>query len=408
MKLATPLACLGMLATILAADSALAAEPPTTFVGAVSKGTFSLNLRYRYEDVDQDGVAKHGRASTLRTALAYRTLPWRDLVAAVEVEDVRDLGLGNQHANGGAGSLGNGVVDRPVVADPTLTEINQAYLEWRPAESLSLRAGRQEIVADNARFVGNVGWRQNHQSFDAVKLQLRASEKVTLAGTYFDRQRTVTGATRPLIGVHLEGSYALSDTGMLRAYWLNLDFDQAAVATLSSRTLGASFAGSAPLADATSLSYRVEAARQTDAGENPAEIDATYARADLRLAYRAFSVGAGYEILAGSAADGAFATPLATLHAFNGWADAFLATPADGLRDAFLTLGATSGPWSLLAVYHDFSADSGGGSWGSEVDARVIYRTPWKQSFAFKVARYDANEWKTDTTKVWLWTQWSF
>jgi len=204
-------------AALALASTAAAAEPPTTFVDAVSKGKFSLDLRYRYEDVDQDGVAKRGRASTLRTALAYRTLPWRGLVAQVEVEDVRDLGLGNQHANGGAGSLGNGVTDRPVVPDPTLTEVNQAYLEWRPAESLSLRAGRQEIVADNARFVGNVGWRQNHQSYDALRLQLQASEKLTLAATYIDRQRTVTGATRPLQGVHLEGSYAFAGVGTLRA-----------------------------------------------------------------------------------------------------------------------------------------------------------------------------------------------
>ena len=32
----------------------------------------------------------------------------------------------------------------------------------------------------------------------------------------------------------------------------------------------------------------------------------------------------------------AFQTPLATKHAFQGWADQFLTTPADGIEDAYL------------------------------------------------------------------------
>ena len=33
--------------------------------------------------------------------------------------------------------------------------------------------------------------------------------------------------------------------------------------------------------------------------------------------------------------DGQLQTPLATLHAFNGWADMFLTTPANGLQDLY-------------------------------------------------------------------------
>ena len=110
----------------------------------------------------------------------------------------------------------------------------------------------------------------------------------------------------------------------------------------------------------------------------------------------------------GGGDDGSFNTPLATLHKFNGWADRFLATPADGLRDAFLSVGAKLGRWNLVGIYHDFSADSGGASWATELDAQVVYTAPWKQKIALKYARYDADEWAWDTDKIWLWTSWGF
>ena len=42
----------------------------------------------------------------------------------------------------------------------------------------------------------------------------------------------------------------------------------------------------------------------------------------------------GYELLGSDGVTVAFSTPLATLHAFEGWADKFLATPAAGITDS--------------------------------------------------------------------------
>ena len=133
---------------------------------ALTKGKVPLNLRYRYQEADE-ALDDPGRASTLCTTLAYRTGWWKRLAAFAEFEDVRNLGLSNEQKSLGARPLWNGVTDRPVIADPPLTEINQAYLEWKPIGALPFRGGRQEFVVDNARFIGNIGWRQNHQSFDA-------------------------------------------------------------------------------------------------------------------------------------------------------------------------------------------------------------------------------------------------
>lgn len=394
-----------VLMTTLVTAAALADEP-LTLGQALTKGKVSLNLRYRYEGVD-GSFDDPGKASTLRTTLGYRTGWWKRLAAFVDFEDVRNLGLSNEHNNAGYGSLWNGVTDRPVIADPPLTEVNQAYLEWKPIDALPFRGGRQEIIVDNSRFIGNVGWRQNHQSFDAAKVNFTGVDSLDLGLIYIARQRTVTGASRPMATGHLDGTFTISGVGTLRAYYLSIDFEDEALWRLSTSTFGASCAGKAKLSDALNLSYRIELAQQSDTGDNPESVDARYIRADLGLVVAKVTMGAGYEVLGGGD-DGSFNTPLATLHKFNGWADRFLATPADGLRDAFLSIGAKLGRWNLIGIYHDFAADGGGASWGTELDAQVLYTTPWKQKIALKYARYAADEWAWDTDKLWIWTSWGF
>jgi len=137
-------------------------------------------------------------------------------------------------------------------------------------------------------------------------------------------------------------------------------------------------------------------------------VNADYLRADLGLTVSKVTFGIGYEVLEGSVEDGEFTTPLATLHKFNGWADKFLVTPTDGLQDFFGSVTATLGKFKLIGVYHDFSADTGGAKWGTELDAAVIYTAPWKQQFAIKYADYSAKDHATDTQKLWIWTSWGF
>jgi hypothetical protein len=402
--------------SILAAIAAIAVAPGTASAqeeelslgDAIKGGKISLNLNYRYEEVDQDNVDKTGRASTLRTTLGFRTLWWKRLSAFVEFEDVRDIGLHDEHNNNGSGSLWNGVDDRPVIADPEITEVNQGYLDWKPVDELPIRGGRQEIVVDNARFIGNVGWRQNHQSYDAAVIHFNGWNKVSLGYTFIDRQRTVTGASRPMSTSHFDGSFSFPNAGKLHAYFLSIDYDREAQWGLSTTTFGASFAGSAELSKTLELSYRLELASQSDTGDNPGSVDAEYGRVDVGLKPGKLSFGVGYELLGGAEGDGSFSTPLATLHKFNGWADKFLSTPANGLEDLFVSAGATLGAWKLLAVYHDFSADSGGASYGTELDASIVFNTPWKQQFAFKYADYSADRFSVDTTKFWFWTSWGF
>jgi hypothetical protein len=397
-----------MIAMGLTALPAAAEETADNLLDAITKGTFSLNLRYRYEDVDQTGFDDRGRASTLRTTAAYQTRSWKGLEVFIELEDVHDLGLSNDHNNLGAGSLWNGVSDRPVIPDPALTEFNQVYLGWRPVNSLPFRFGLQEIVIDNSRYVGNVAWRQNHQSFEAARVAFEGVENLTIRYSYIGRQHTVLGGSLPMSTSHLGVAYTFQGIGTIHAYGMLLDYEREAQWDLSTATIGGFFDGNAKVSDSLGLAYRLEYAGQQDAGDNPDHISTHYGRADLGLSISKVTIAVGYEVLGGSPDDGQFRTPLATLHKFDGWADKFLNTPTDGLEDLFLSVSAGLGKWKLMAIYHDFSADTGGANWGTEIDAAVIYNTPWKQQVALKFAAYDAKDWATDTTKLWIWTSWGF
>jgi len=380
----------------------------TNLLDAITKGTFKLNLRYRYEKVDQDGFDKKGQASTLRTMAGYKTGTWKGLEVYLEFEDIRDLGFSNDHNNKGAGSLWNGVTDRPVIADPPLTEINQAYLGWKPIDSLPFRFGLQEIIIDNHRFVGNVLWRQNHQTFEAARGDFTGVKNLKISYSYIGRQHTVTGASLPMGTSHLGLSYAFGKIGTLKGYGMLLEYDDEPHWVKNSMTFGAFFDGNAKLSEKLKLGYRIEYANQTDINDNPNSINADYIRADLGLTVSKVAFGIGYELLGGSPGDGQFNTPLATLHKFNGWADKFLSTPAHGLQDLYLTINAKLGSWVLVGMYHDFSADSGGFDWGTELDAAVIWTAPWKQKFSIKYSDYNAKDHATDTKKLWLWTSWGF
>ena len=63
-------------------------------------------------------------------------------------------------------STTNGKTTYPAVADPETYEINRLQLTNTRIPMTTVTLGRQRIVLDDQRFVGNVGWRQNEQTFD--------------------------------------------------------------------------------------------------------------------------------------------------------------------------------------------------------------------------------------------------
>ncbi len=141
---------------------------------SLAYGKTSVFLRYRYEEVDQETLAttRHdGRAATSRVAIGYETKPFHGLSVFGQFEGVF-ANVKNYNSGTPASTAANGRTFDAAVLDPEGSELNQAWVKYAPgyAPRTAVKAGRQEIVLDNQRFVGNVAWRQNWQSFDAVTL----------------------------------------------------------------------------------------------------------------------------------------------------------------------------------------------------------------------------------------------
>jgi len=388
---------------LIACLAALAAPPAAAgeLAAALEATDIAVGLRYRFETVSRDvAQEKDAQASTLRTTLKVSTGTFRHVKLVAEVENVVVVG-DERYNNRGAGSLANGLTGYAVVADPALTEFNQAYAEFGSGGDTTVRLGRQEIVLADVRFVGNVGWRQNHQSFDALRVDHEFNDTVKLTYAYLDSVRRIFGDNYGLAG-HVANVAISFAPATLRIYALSLDWDDAARAGLSTLTTGTELSGSRSVGSWKWL-YELEWATQSDAGDNPNQVDTDYLHAMLGAGCDVATLRLGYEELGEG-----FATPLATLHKFNGWADLFLATPADGLVDTYLQLDGKQGATGWLVRYHTFEAATGSTDYGDEIDAQVTYKTSHGLTLALKTALYSADQFAVDTDKWMFWTAYSF
>jgi len=375
-------------------------------VGLFGIADASVFLRYRLELVDQDGLPENATASILQTLFAVKTGNTNGFEAFAEFRNVTNIGAENYN------NTLNGRTQFPVVADPESTDVDQAYLSYTGLEGTKISVGRQKLVWGNKRFVSKLVWRQNHRSFDGVFLESKLAKGLELKYAYaFNVNRAFTD--RSPIG-NFDGNFHLADLyydvagfGKLTAYGYSLDMDDGFAAALSTRTLGANFTGSRPVSDSVKIGYLVEAAHQKDIGNNPFDIGVGYFRAEPSVSVNGFKVRAGYEVLGGNGTRG-FQTPLALLHAYNGWADKFLVTPANGLRDKYAELTyrlpASSGlaGTNIIVAYHRFDSDVGNIKYGTEWNAAVSKKLFGRVTALAKVAFYSADGFATDTTKVWF------
>jgi hypothetical protein len=382
--------------------AAQAAEPSGTAEPVVKA---YADVRYRLELVDQDGIARSATASTLRARAGLRTREWQGLSAVVEGETITHIGA--ERFN----DTINGQTQYPIVADPKDTSINQAYLRWRLNGKLEATAGRQALNLDNQRWIGSVGWRQNDQTLDAVGMTLKPLKGMALAYTYVWRVNRIYGKDSPQGAyrdnhIHLiRLSQDVPGFGTLVAYGYLLDIPDAPAS--SSQTLGARFSGSHAAGPQLKLLYAVEYARQSDYGDNPRDFSLDYWLLEPGIGFGPVTAKLGYERLEGNGTV-ALQTPLATLHAFNGWADKFLTTPADGLRDVYGDVswnlkgpGVLKGT-SLRATWHDYHSVHASLHYGRELDFLVSHPLGAHLTALVKYAGYSAERFATDTDKYWM------
>ena len=372
-----------------------------------------IDARLRYEHVDQDPLARQADAMTMRVraGIEARSGHWAALV-----EGQGTLGIDNDYFDG----LHPPAL-RPLVADPQNIALYRAQLQYR-SKPLTMTAGRQRISLDDERFVGAVGFRQNGQTFDAVRAEVTAIPKFKLDATYAWSQRTIwgidgTGARQQAVSgdfVFANAGYA-SPVGTLSAFAYLIDEDEAAVFgfRLSSQTYGARLAGNRPVGKAK-LAYQLSYARQSDYHRNPNNYRAEYYLAYASIEAKGFKLGGGYEVLGADkgAALTSFQTPLATGFKFQGWADKFLTTPPDGVRDLYGSAGyglkklGKLSAFTLQAAYHRFESDRVVRHYGNEIDLLASAKLK-RTTFSLRYADYNADKFATDTRKFWVQLDWT-
>jgi hypothetical protein len=392
-----------LLAAICAAPAYAQEEAESGFLKDL---TYSVNWRVRYEAVDQTGFEQEASAFTSRVRAGLETGKFAGTHVQAEMVSVSDM-------SSDYNSTTNGQTDYPVVADPGgFTEINRLALINDSLAKTRLTLGRQRINLDDARFVGNVGWRQNEQTFDGLSAKM-TGDKFAADLAYLNQVNRIFGPDSPNGEwngdvVMLNGSRSFG-FGKLTAFAYGMEFDEAAAA--SNETLGIRLTGSQPFGD-NSFIYTLSYAAQSEAGDNPADYSEDYWKLEGGVTRRSLTVAIGQELLSG---DGtvAFQTPLATLHAFQGWGDKFLATPANGMQDSYLRLAwrpAASGPFDSVSVtgfYHQFDADLGSATYGDEVDV-ALAATTGRFTLTLKYAAYEAESYATDTDKLWASMDYAF
>ena len=189
--------------------------------------------------------------------------------------------------------------------------------------------------------------------------------------------------------------------GALTGFAYLLDIDNALA--LSSSTYGVHWAGAYKVSDATRLNWIASYATQSDYADNPNDYDADYYLVEAGATFGMYGVKAGYEVLGGDTVPNhAFQTPLATLHAFQGWADKFLTTPAGGVEDLYVGGSAAFGKFTLNLVWHDYKSEATDVDYGDEWNAQVSYKLAKNYEVLAKFADYGADRFATDTTKTWL------
>jgi len=365
-----------------------------------TKAKITADLRVRYEYGDQHPL-ETSYAGTARARLGILTGEYAGLQGFAEYEGTLAVDRDSYRAASVHGPSG-----KTVIADPESHELNRAWLSWTGGDT-KIKAGRQRIILNNARYIGNVGFRQNEQTYDAVRLDQKFGDfKFTYA--YFWQTLRIFGSDAPAAAgqTDFDGSshiahatYSGLPNATVGAFAYFLDLDNAASSANSNNSFGAYIDGFVPISDGTKVTYYGEYGYQTEGHDSPLDYNANYFHVKGGAVVDKVSFGVGYESL-GSDNGVGYKFPLGTNHAFNGFADNFLGTPADGLQDLYLYAGAKlPADFGVKLLYHWFGSDGGSLEYGQEVDLVITKKINDELSALGKFAYYAADDYATDTTR---------
>ena len=395
--------------------STVAARAELPLAGIIAQGRPVIDLRARYETVTDNSKALDANANTIRARLGYDTGYWNNFQLGFDFDQIWTVGGATYN------STRNGKTAYPTVADPSMTALNRLTLTYASDFDTKITIGRQRLLIGNQRFVGNAGWRQHEQTYDSLSAVNTTITDLTFTYAYLYRVNRVNGPVIPVPSTTApaatgQANYFKSDSHVMDAVYIGVDnlrleayaflldlsapgfattvAQQTATARLSTATYGGRADYNLSLPEGIGGKLTGEFAHQTNYANNPLTISLNYWLGEASASYAGVTGLVGYEVLEGNGTIG-FATPLATLHIFNGWADMFLTTPANGLKDFylkasyalpadFLEMKSLTG----IVTYHDFTTDNLGAGIGSEWDASLELAVDANASVLAKYAAY--------------------
>jgi len=391
---------MGLVPSVYAGDvvDTPVAPPSTKNGGDFLKVSGNIRTRYEFRETDP---ADPSHALTVRARLGLTLGDFNGFSAYVEGEGTQ--GLAEDYTGGGGA--------RPVhpggsvIADPNNAELNQAYLQYKKDGAL-VKVGRQRIIRNKAAFIGNVGWRQNEQTFDAAQVGY-STDGFDVSFAYFDRVQRIFGDDAVGAAHEFEGDYFIfdiskkTDIGKVGGYAYLLDTENQGNVG-ESNTFGA-------FIQADNGVY-AEFAYQ-DGTSNLVGGDNDYSALYGHLKYTTDAAGGkgtfGVEYLGDH-----FKTPLATVHAYNGFADAFIGQRIglnngpggnyNGITDIYASYVKKGLPGGLVfkGFLHYFMDGQLDNTYGYEADAVLVKKFNDNLTGLLKAAYFEGDDFYNDIKQI--------
>lgn len=266
--------------------------------------------------------------------------------------------------------------DQPqLVATSNQLMLHQAWAAYLFNDHLKLKVGRQELVYDDARILGNVDWAQQARSHDLALLTYENTFKLHLGVAYNQEQERLIGT-----------DYQVNNYKTMQFAWFHKSFDKLNLSLLAmnngwqfdyvedgldkSKTVFAQTFGGRVVYKQNKLDLNAAAYLSTGKDASDRDLSAYYLTAGANYAANSdWIFGLGWEYLSGTSeiersknpdyTNKSFNPYYGTNHKFNGFMDYFYVgnhINSVGLSDVYVSAKYRQEKWNLAGTLHFFNA----------------------------------------------------